>query len=51
MINNTQSVAADMLEALQMALKELDSLNLDAIGFDRTVLVTMREAVAKAQQP
>ena len=43
-----RAVKADLLEALQMALKELDGLNLDAIGFDRTALATMREAVAKA---
>jgi len=45
------AAAPDLLEALQMALKELDGLNLDAIGFDPTALATMREAVAKAVQP
>lgn len=50
---NSRLVAAapDLLEALQMALTELDGLNLDAIGFDRTALATMREAVAKAVKP
>lgn len=38
----------ELREALQMAIKELDALNIDAIGFDRAVLATMREAVAKA---
>jgi len=42
------AAAPDLLEALQMALAELDGLNLDAIGFDRTTLETMREAIAKA---